>query len=158
MKSPATERLYQVEDELRAAERRIAEMKAERDDAWNLVQRKQEYVEDVNATIESWIEAFEMTLGDDGMWHSSGEHLIDKYHSLIEKHNALVREWNKLVREYNGMVAPKQIGRPLNASDAQCAEVLRLRKAGTSLQDIADDTSLSLRTVRTIIGRDERTD
>ena len=85
-------------------------------------------------------------------------HLIDKYHSLIEKHNALVREWNKLVRECNGMVAPKQIGRPLNASDAQCAEVLRLRKAGTSLQDIADDTSLSLRTVRTIIGRDERTD
>src|SRR5437588_3797710 len=73
MKSPATERLYQVEDELRAAERRIAEMKAERDDAWNSVQRKQEYVEDVNATIESWIEAFEMTLGDDGMWHSSGE-------------------------------------------------------------------------------------
>src|SRR6266550_8619506 len=128
MKSPATNRLYQLEDDLKAAEARIAEMRAERDDAWNLVQRLREHVQDADDVTERWIDAFEMTLGDDGLyrWQDGVE---KNYDALIEKHNALVREWNKLVREYNGMVAPKQIGRPLNASDAQCAEVLRLRKA-----------------------------
>jgi hypothetical protein len=56
------------------------------------------------------------------------------------------------------MIAPKALGRPLDASDAQVAHVLKLRKAKTSLRAIAEETNLSLQTVRTIVGRDQRTD
>ncbi len=45
------------------------------------------------------------------------------------------------------------MGRPLQASQAQCKEVLRLHKSGASLRAIAENTSLSLSTVRTIVGR-----
>src|SRR5437763_2486371 len=101
MKSPATERLYQLEDELRAAEKRIAEMKAERDEAWNLVERQNEHVEDANSMIDRWIEASAMTLGDDGMWHWPSDTTIEAYHQLLEDYNVLVRKWNKFVPRYN---------------------------------------------------------
>jgi hypothetical protein len=48
-------------------------------------------------------------------------------------------------------VRPRNVGRPLAASEAQCATVLKLHKAGTSLRAIAEETSLGLRTVRTIV-------
>ena len=47
-------------------------------------------------------------------------------------------------------------GRPLAASEAQVAAVLKLHKASKSLRWIADETSLSLQTVRTIVGRKQR--
>ena len=77
---------------------------------------------------------------------------------MAEKYYALAQRWNKLIPKYNAIVASREIGRPLNASETQCAQVVKLRKAGSSLRDIADDTSLSLRTVRTILGRADRTD
>lgn len=43
------------------------------------------------------------------------------------------------------------VGRPLAATDAQCAEVRKLRKAEVSLRDIAERTGLGVRTVRTIL-------
>ena len=158
MKSPATDRLYQLEDDLKAAEKRIAEMKVERDEALDLVEKQRGYVEDADAMIQRWIEAEKMELGDDGKWHWPSKSTIENHHQLLEDYNALVREWNKLVQKYNAIIAPNEIGRPLQASEAQCTKVLKLRKAGSSLQDIVDDTSLSLRTVRTIIGRADRTD
>lgn len=42
-------------------------------------------------------------------------------------------------------------GRPLAATEAQIAEVRKLRKAGGSLRDIASQTGLGLQTVRTIL-------
>lgn len=47
---------------------------------------------------------------------------------------------------------------PLDASSAQCAVVLKLRKTGKSFRAVADQTGLSLQTVRTIVGRDAGTD
>jgi hypothetical protein len=61
--------------------------------------------------------------------------------------------WNKLVPEYNAVVAPRDIGRPVAASDAQQTEVMVLHKAGKSLRWIAGATGLGLRTVRTIVDK-----
>ena len=47
---------------MKEAERRVAEMRAERDQAFELVEQMKEHVSDVDALIDSWIEAFEMQL------------------------------------------------------------------------------------------------
>jgi hypothetical protein len=143
------------EEQLKEAERRIAEMRAERDEARNMAQRMEEHVRDADALIDSWIESFEMQLGDDGTWKWHPDLIVD---DLQTRYFALLKQWNKFVGKYNQAVAPKEIGRPLDASPAQCAQVLKLKKAGRSLRNIADEMSLGLQTVRTIIGREARTD
>ena len=60
------DRIRELEDALKEAERRVAEMRAERDQAFELVEQMKEHVSDVDALIDSWIEVFEMQLGDDG--------------------------------------------------------------------------------------------
>jgi hypothetical protein len=55
------------------------------------------------------------------------------------------------------VVAPKNIGRPLEVSEAQCLEVQRLRKTGASLRRRRSDRA-GLRTIRTIIGRQNGSD
>jgi hypothetical protein len=62
-----------------------------------------------------------------------------------------VRNWNRYLPLINGQ--PRNVGRPLAASEAQIAEVRRSRRAGRSLRGIADDTGLGLPTVRTIVGQ-----
>jgi Helix-turn-helix domain of resolvase len=49
----------------------------------------------------------------------------------------------------------QDVGRPLAASEAQAATVTKLHKAGKSLRAIVDETSLSPRTVRTIVDASE---
>src|SRR5260370_35039037 len=78
--------------------------------------------------------------------------------SYLDKYNALAAQWNKFIPKYNAVVAPKGIGRPLAASEAQQRQVLVMRKEGKSLRIIAATTSLSPRTVRTIVGKAEVTD
>ncbi len=75
---------------------------------------------------------------DDGAWvfDRRQSELWDEHSSLIDKHNKLVRQWNKFVGDYNREVAPREIGRPLEASDAQVKTVLKLRKTGVSLRGI----------------------
>ncbi len=141
----------------KGAEKRIAEIKDERDEALELVEREREHVGDVDTLLVSWIEAFNMQQGEDGRWYWQ-DGLVERHDLLKQQHLALLKDWNQFVGEYNVMIKPRQIGRPLNASDAQCAAVLKLHKAGMSLQHIADDTNLGLRTVRTVIGRTTRTD
>ena len=60
------DRIRELEDALKEAERRVAEMRAERDQAFELVEQMKEHVSDVDALIDSWIEAFEMQLSEDG--------------------------------------------------------------------------------------------
>jgi hypothetical protein len=84
--------------------------------------------------------------------------LAEQYDQLMDSHNGLVKRWIKIVGEYNAIVAPKDIGRPLAASKAQREQVLKLRNEGLPLRLIVDETSLGLQTVRTIIGRKERSD
>ena len=116
-----------------------------------------EHVEDSSALIESWIEAFEMQQDEDGLWYFDQDQLFDRYEILHEELTKLSLQWNKFVGDYNRTVAPRGIGRPLNASDAQVKNVRRLRKAGNSLRAIVAETGLGLRTVRTIVEKDAGT-
>jgi hypothetical protein len=72
---------------------------------------------------------------------------------------ALIREWNGAVADFNAVYGGKRnVGRPLGASDAQVEQVRRLHKQGVSLRGIVDETSLGLRTIRTIVDQPERKD
>ena len=62
---PDPDRIRELEDALKEAERRVAEMRAERDQAFELVEQMKEHVSDVDTLIDSWIEAFEMQLSED---------------------------------------------------------------------------------------------
>lgn len=97
-----------------------------------------------------------MTLNDKGMWTS--QPFIQRYDDLVIRYNELLARWNRFVPTYNANVAPQPIGRPLHASSGQCVVVLKLRKTGKSFRAVADETGLSLQTVRTIVGRDAGTD
>ena len=63
---PEPDRIRELDDALKEAERRVAEMRAERDQAFQLVEQMKEHVSDVDTLIDSWIEAFEMQLSEDG--------------------------------------------------------------------------------------------
>jgi hypothetical protein len=149
-------RIAALEDELKQRDARIRELRAELNKAEALVSKEREHVEDADILINSWIEAFEMTPDDDGKW--SFNPFIERHNELVDKHNALVREWNRFVPDYNALVRRRNVGRPLAASEAQVAEVLKLHKAGGSLRGIAEDTSLGFATVRTIVAQKDGTD
>ena len=78
---------------------------------------------------------------------------------LLDKHSKLVRDYNSLVKEWNthfGHREPQGPGRPLQASKEQIAKVNKLRRAGAPLCGIADESGLSLQTVRTILAQPTR--
>jgi hypothetical protein len=93
----------------------------------------------------------------EGLWCVDREHseFFQHYDVLWDENQRLVRQWNKFVPEYNSIVSPRERGRPLAASKAQQADVLRRHKRRASLRAIAAATSLSLRTVRTIVEKAE---
>jgi hypothetical protein len=104
-----------------------------------------------------------MVLNDDGVW-TWGPYVMESQKCKIElewqrkEHNALVQNHNDLVRKWNHahcvkVLGGQPVGRPLAASEAQIVQVLNLRNAGMSLRAIADETSLGLNTVRTIIDK-----
>jgi hypothetical protein len=121
---------------------RIIELLGELDKERNLIaimrehiERAHEQVERSNQTIKQWIESFEMTLTDKGWsW----------------KDDLIVRKWNRYIGPFE---ARQAVGRPLRASEAQQARVRKLRKAGHTLREIANETNLSFQTIRTIIGQ-----
>ena len=147
----AERRIAELEDEFKARDRRIEELKREVDEGRDLVRRMEEHVEDRNGIIDSWIEGFEMVLSDDGEWSFSP--FMDRHNDMLEKYCALLRKWNRFVPEFNAAIFKRNVGRPLDASDAQRAHVLKLRGQGRSLRGIADDLNLSLSTVRTVLGQ-----
>lgn len=150
-------RIRHLEDELKVAQQRIVEVKAEVNEARDLVTRMEDHVKDSDAVIESWIAAFDMQLDDDGTWCFT-HRLSDQFDVLYAKYLALLKDWNKIIPQYNAVINPKEIGRPLAASEAQCKTVRKMHGAGASLRSIADETNLGLQTVRTIIGRETRSD
>jgi Helix-turn-helix domain of resolvase len=143
--------ITELEDKLKEAERRIGEIKNERDEAQDLVNRMREQLEDYDALIDSWKEAFGMVLTDDGKY--TWDPFIDRHNGLVDKYNALLRDWNRNVELFNSTIRKRPVGRPLDASDAQCDQVLALRKKGMSLRQIVEETNLGFQTVRTITER-----
>jgi hypothetical protein len=106
-----------------------------------------EHIEDRGSVIEGWADAFELELQDDGNY-SMGP-FWDRYNKHVDEFNDLVRQWNR----YADSTWQRNVGRPLAASDAQCAQVLKLHKKGMSLRGIVDETSLGFQTVRTIVSK-----
>ena len=151
-----SKRIAEFEDDLKERDRRISDLKAELEEERYLTHRLSEHVKDANDLIDQWTQAFEMVPYEEGVWvWSTG---IVEGVEWYDRWSKLVRDWNKFVPEYNAMVRPRNVGRPLLASEAQCAGVLKLHKAGKSLRWIAEETNLGLQTVRTIIGQRKRTD
>jgi hypothetical protein len=145
------DRIAELEDELKVRDRRVAELRSEIDEVEHSRQRLREACEEMVALTESWCEAFGMEMTAEGKW--TWKPFWNEHAKLVNDYNALVRDWNKHI----AFARPgRNVGRPLAASDAQAREVLKLRPM--SLRAIAEETSLSLATVRTIIGQAKQTD
>ena len=82
------------------------------------------------------------------------EELKREIDALVDRHNTLVSVVNKLIP----LAHPQPVGRPLAANEAQQKAVIKLHRKGMSLRGIVDETSLSFRTVRTIVGQINGTD
>jgi hypothetical protein len=143
-----------IDERIALRDRRIEELRQEIDEQRDLIARLREHAEDYVNSIEAWKETFGMTMTENGAW--TWEPFWDEYKKLIDDYNAFVRQWNAYLPLINR--EPRNVGRPLSASDAQVAEVRRLRGDGRSLRGIADDTSLGLSTVRTIVDQTNRRD
>jgi hypothetical protein len=57
-----------LEDELNERDRRIADLRFERDEARDLIQRRDEQLQDVDELLETWKQGFDMSLDGDGNW------------------------------------------------------------------------------------------
>jgi hypothetical protein len=181
-------RVGDLEDELKRRNAWIAELKDEVDELRETQDRLREHIEESRAITENWCETFDMELTDDGwtwkpFWEEYDRHIRD-YNALLAMYNALVRDWNAHIAYAK---STRNVGRPLAASPAQVRRVLKLRKGGVdldgfvdetmglngfeasklarkynrpplSLREIAEETSLGLNTVGTIIARAQRTD
>ena len=147
-----SQQIGELQDEIKRRDERIEELRGEVDELRDLVRRMEENIEDHRNVIERWTETFEMEMTDDGSW--TWEPFWEEHEKLVDDYNDLVRRWNKQVP----LINCQNVGRPLGASEAQCAQVLKLRKAGKSLRGIAEETSLGLSTVRTIIAKENRSD
>ena len=105
-----------------------------------------------NSRTRSFITTFGLTLNDEGKW-GNGE-FITGYNALVAQYEDFRGRYNKLVRDFNQYaVPPKPVGRPLAASEAQQAQVIKHHKAGKSARWIAEEMTLSRRTVTTVIDK-----
>jgi hypothetical protein len=151
------QRIAGLEDALKDRDRRITDLREERDEQAETIKSLREQIEECDAQIERWIEAFDMVLGDDGEWHWR-EGLIQDRDKWLNKFQEIRADWNKFVGQYNATVAPRNMGRPLQASKAQQQRVLSKHAAGQSLRSIAEEMELGLQTVRTIIDKRDGVD
>jgi hypothetical protein len=168
-------RIGELEDELKAANKRIRELKAEKDAEGKTIAALAERLQDARDQIDRWIDAFEMTENEKGEYDlSEYDKRLDK---CIDERNAILREWNQQVDRFNfinnrvtiivnrdgdwkgiRLRMMRNFGRPLAASPAQQDKVRELHVAGLSLNRIVEETNLGKRTVRTILDKKARRD
>ena len=128
-----------------------------RSEEHELVHSLEEHLKERDEGLKAFITTFGLVLNDDGMW-SNGE-FITEYNALVNKHNDLISRFNKLVRAFNANIAiVDPVGRPVAASGAQQADILKHHKGGKSSRWIAEEMSLSRRTVTTVIGKHDGSD
>jgi len=150
------ERIAELEYALKEKERRLQEVKADLDKANDLVQRMREQVQECDEIVEAWKEAFDMRPTDSGSW--TWAPWVNRCEEWHDEYVDIARKWNYIVPIFNAKVRPRNVGRPLAASDAQRETVLKLRKRRMSLRAIAEETSLGLSTVRTIVDQGDQRD
>jgi hypothetical protein len=146
---PKEKTVGELEDEIKHRDRRNEELRQEIDELRELVRKLRENAEGYQENIEQWCESFDMVMTESGGW--TWQRFWDEHNKLVDDWNKLVRDWNRFLPVINA--SHQNVGRPLLASEAQCADVLRRRKAGESLRGIAEETNLGVGTVRTIIGK-----
>ena len=118
------------------------------------VSELREHAEEYVQCLESWKESFGLTITEDGRW--TNKEWWNDHDKLITDYNDLVRRWNKYLPLINNR--PRNVGRPIAASETQVIQVRKLHKAGKSLRAIVDETTLGFRTVRTIVAQTNGTD
>jgi len=123
------QRVADLERELRLRDERIAELKNEIDESRALVREMEEHVQERDEYLETFITTFGLVLNDKGEW-VNGE-FIREHGDIIDRFNDLIGRYNKLVRDFNHYaVLPKPVGRPIAASEAQQAQIIKHDKAG----------------------------
>ena len=128
-----TQKIVDLERELRFRDRRINELKSEIDGLRQAVRDMEEWVKERDAYLEEFITTFGLDLDNDGFYRNGD--FIRRHQQLFDDYNALVTRHNKLVRRFNANIASVQpVGRPIAASEAQQDRVLKLHKAGRSSQ------------------------
>jgi DNA repair exonuclease SbcCD ATPase subunit len=175
-------RIAELERELKAARRRVDDMRADHDQAVRAYEQRieelkeshearvdtisamVEQVQECDAQIERWIEAFNMVRNDKGVW-MWGDDLIEDRNKWFNEYRRIRDEWNRFVPEYNAVVAPsarlaslRNIGRPLAAGPGQVERIKARRKEGKSLRWIAEEMGLGLQTVRTVLDKADGVD
>jgi len=152
-----TQKIADLERELKFRDRRINELKNEIDGLRQEVREMEDWVTERDAYLEQFITTFGLELDNDG--HYRNGNFIRDHQQLFNQHNDLISRYNKLVRRFNANIVRVQpVGRPIAASEAQQDRVLKLHKAGKSPRWIADEMGLSRRTVTTVITKSEGTD
>jgi hypothetical protein len=156
-KDPPELRIADLERELRFKDERINEIKADLDEQRDLVRNMEEHVKERDEYLEHFITTFGLVVDDAGRWRN-GE-FIKSHYDLVDKYNDLITGYNKLVDSFNRNIAKvNPIGRPIAASEAQQVEIAKHHKRGKSSRWIAEELSLSRRTVTTIIGKLDSSD
>ena len=152
-------RVVELEETLKQRDKQLAELRSDRDADGAVIADMISQVQDADDMVEQWIAAFDMVQDDNGDWEWR-KGLATAFDDLHARYQDLRRRWNEFVPAYNAVVAPKRrnFGRPLQASPKQQENVRERRKRGDSLRTISEDTALSLRTVRTILGKADGTD
>jgi hypothetical protein len=152
-----TQKIVDLERELKFRDRRINELKSETDGLRQVVRDMEEWVKERDAYLEEFITTFGLDLDNDGFYRNGD--FIRRHQQLFDDYNELATRQNKLVRRFNANIASVQpVGRPIAASDAQQDRVLKLHKAGRSSRWIVEETGLSRRTVTTVIEKSDGTD
>lgn len=153
-------RIAELEHAVQHRESQLKEAREDRDNALELVGQMREQLEQSNDLIENWIEVFELQQDSAGVWifDPNQAALWEAHDRLQEEHRLLIRDWNRFVRRYNATITPRDVGRPVAASEAQVREVRKLHKGGASLRKIASAMGLGVRTVRTIVEKARGTD
>jgi uncharacterized coiled-coil protein SlyX len=151
------QRIFDLERELRFRDERINELKDEIDENRELIRRMEEHVQEDDEYLETFVTTFGLTLDENDNW-SNGE-FIERHKELIDNHNELIDRFNQLVHRFNRNIATvNPVGRPIAASEAQQEQVIRHHMRGRSARWIAEEMTLSRRTVTTIIGKLDGTD
>jgi hypothetical protein len=96
------DRIAELEDALKLKDRRLREVKADLDNANNIIERQNEHVEDCRNVIEAWKEAFDMRPTDNGGW--TWAPWVDACEEYHDKYVELARKWNRNVADFNAMV------------------------------------------------------
>src|SRR5262245_54120750 len=152
----------ELEDELKRAKERIAELRDEVDDQRATIRELDTHLKEGDEYLENFITTFGMQLHqrDDrtSYWTWTDSGYATDLDELDDKHRKLIRKYNDLCDDFNRRFVPLNIGRPLAAGKGQKEAVLKLRADGSSLREIAQETGLGVRTVRTIVDQKNGTD